>query len=39
MEKTAFSAGSRDIYEYTRMPMGLVNAPATFSRLIQSIKL
>ena len=36
MEKTAFSADSRGLYKYTRMPMELVNATATFSRLMHS---
>ena len=34
--KTAFRAGSSGLFEYTRMPMGLCNAPATFSRLMQA---
>ena len=36
MHKTAFHVGSRGLYEYTRMPMGLCNSPATFSRLMQA---
>lgn len=34
--KTAFRAGPWGLFEYTRMPMGLCNAPATFSRLMQA---
>ena len=34
-EKTAFSAGPLGFFEYNRMPMGLVNAPACFQRLMQ----
>ena len=36
MHKTAFRAGAGGLYEYTRLPMGLCNAPATFSRLMQA---
>ena len=36
IQKTAFSCGAYGLYEYTRMPMGFINAPATFSRLMQA---
>ena len=35
--KTAFSTPNGH-YEYTRMPMGLKNAPATFQRFMDQIK-
>ena len=35
-EKTAFST-SYEHYEYTQMPFGLSNAPATFQRLMDNV--
>ena len=34
-EKTAFTAGPLGFYEFNVLPFGLVNAPATFQRVIQ----
>ena len=36
MYKTAFRMGTGCLYEYTRMPFGLCNAPATFVRLMDA---
>ena len=36
-EKTAFRAGTGGLFEYTRMPMGLCNAPGTFMRLMDKL--
>ena len=35
--KTAFRASSGQLFEFNRLPFGLCNAPATFSRLMDNV--
>lgn len=37
MEKTAFSTSSGELFEFTVMPMGVSNGPATFARLMEKV--
>ena len=37
IEKTAFCIGTGGIYEYTQMPFGLCNEPATFMWLMDTV--